>query len=89
MYCAACPGSPPEAGLLTARAHPPDARAVTYIYGYPQDFVENVTNRALSGSFRAFIHRREVPSLVQVARVLQARGHEHSTLSLHHRRCHR
>ena len=27
------PAHPPEAGLLTARAHtPPDARAVTYIY---------------------------------------------------------
>lgn len=26
------PGSPPEAGLPTARAPPPEARAVTYVH---------------------------------------------------------
>ena len=79
------PRLPPPRGRVTdgPRA-PPDARAVTYIYGYPQGFVENSTNRALSGGFRAFIPRREGTSLVQLERVLPARGmktaHSRSTI---------
>ena len=30
IYSAACPGAPPDAGLQMARAHPPEARVITY-----------------------------------------------------------
>ncbi|MFG6302093.1 pilus assembly protein TadG-related protein [Corynebacterium hesseae] len=30
IYSAACPGAPPDAGLPMARAHPPEARAITF-----------------------------------------------------------
>ena len=62
MYCAACPGSPPEAGLLTARAHtPPDARAVTYIYCrvvrvIHRFLVETTTKSRLHGDVWRVIH---------------------------------
>ena len=62
IYCAACPGSPPEAGLLTARAHtPPDARAVTYIYRrvvpvIHRFLVEATTKSRLHGDFWRVIH---------------------------------
>ena len=58
--------TPPEAGLLTARAHPPDARAVTYIYrravpvmGYRvihRFLVEMATKRRPHGDFGGVIH---------------------------------
>ena len=62
IYRAACPGSPPEAGLLTARAHtPPDARAVTYIYRRAERvihrfLVETTTKLGPHGDFRRVIH---------------------------------
>ena len=62
IYRAACPGSPPEAGLLTARAHtPPDARAVTYIYrrAVPvihRFLVETTTKSRLHGDVWRVIH---------------------------------
>ena len=62
IYCAACPGSPPEAGLLTARAHtPPDARAVTYIYRRAERvihrfLVETTTKLGPHGDFWRVIH---------------------------------
>lgn len=62
IYRAACPGSPPEAGLLTARAHtPPDARAVTYIYRRAAPvihrfLVETTTKLGPHGDFWRVIH---------------------------------
>ena len=62
IYRAACPGSPPEAGLLTARAHtPPDARAVTYIYRRAERIihrflVETTTKLGPHGDFWRVIH---------------------------------
>lgn len=32
IYSAACPGAPPDAGLPMARAHPPEARAITFFF---------------------------------------------------------
>lgn len=32
IYCAACPGSPPDAGLPMTRAHPPEARVIIYFH---------------------------------------------------------
>ena len=54
--------TPPEAGLLTARAHtPPDARAVTYIYrrAVPvihRILVETTTKSRLHGDVWRVIH---------------------------------
>ena len=56
------PAHPPEAGLLTARAHtPPDARAVTYIYRRAvrvihRILVETTTKSRLHGDFGRVIH---------------------------------
>ena len=56
------PAHPPEAGLLTARAHtPPDARAVTYICRRAvrvihRILVETTTKSRLHGDFGRVIH---------------------------------
>ena len=62
IYCAACPGSPPRGRVTDGpRAHPPDARAVTYIYrrAVPvihRILVETTTKSRLHGDVWRVIH---------------------------------
>ena len=62
IYRAACPGSPPRGRVTDGpRAHPPDARAVTYIYRRAERvihrfLVETTTKLGPHGDFWRVIH---------------------------------